>query len=92
MKTRETVLFLYFGHAQLRLVDNPFPINFSHTSIKGVAERSSVFASEIFTAISQISEESPEVIHINEMLLKRNGYIGLKPATSLSKYENNKEK
>ena len=62
------------------------------TSIKGVAERSSVFASEIFTAIAQISEESPEVIHINEMLLKRNGYIGLKPATSLSKYENNKEK
>ena len=37
------------------------------TSIKGVAERSSVFASEIFTAISQISEEPPEVIHINEM-------------------------
>ena len=38
------------------------------TSIKEVAERSSVFASEIFTAISQIpAEESPELIHINEM-------------------------
>ena len=38
-----------------------------NTSIKGVAERSSVFASEIFTAILQIPEEPPEVIHINEM-------------------------
>ena len=37
------------------------------TSIKGVVEQSSVFASEIFTAISQIPEEPPEVIHINEM-------------------------
>ena len=37
------------------------------TSIKGVAERSSVFASKIFTAISQIHEVPPKVIHINEM-------------------------
>ena len=36
-------------------------------NMKGVAERRSVFASKIFTAISQISEESPEVIHTNEM-------------------------
>ena len=52
-----------------------------------------MFASEIFTAKSQIPEEPPEVIHINEMheALKRIGYIGLKPATSLSKYENNLE-
>ena len=35
--------------------------------LKGVAERSSVFASEIFTAILQIPEEPPEIIHINEM-------------------------
>ena len=35
--------------------------------MKGVAERSSVFASEIFTVISQISEEPHEVIHIDEM-------------------------
>ena len=34
--------------------------------VKGVAERSSVFASEIFTAISHIPEEPPEVIHIND--------------------------
>ena len=37
------------------------------TSIKGVVERSSVFASEIFTVISQIPEEPPEVINMNEM-------------------------
>ena len=37
------------------------------TSMKGVAERSSVFAIEIFAAISQIPEEPPEVIHIKEM-------------------------
>ena len=63
--------------------------------MKGVAEQSSVFASEIFTAISQIPEKPPEVIHINEMHekpLKRIGYIGLKLTTSLSKYEKNKEK
>ena len=37
------------------------------TSIKRVAERSFVFASEIFTTISQFPEEPPEVIHVNEM-------------------------
>ena len=38
------------------------------SSIKEVAKRSSVFASEIFTAISQISAEEPsEVIHIYGM-------------------------
>ena len=31
---------------------------------KGVAERSSVFASEIFTEINLVSEEPPEVIYI----------------------------
>ena len=54
-----------------------------------------MFTSEIFTAISQIPEEPPEVIHINEMLwnaLKRIGYIGLIPGTSLFKYENNEGK
>ena len=35
--------------------------------MKGVEEQSSVFASEIFTAISQIPEKPPEVIHINEI-------------------------
>ena len=35
--------------------------------MKGVEEQSSVFASEIFTAISQIPEKPPEVIRINEM-------------------------
>ena len=34
---------------------------------RSCAEQSSVFASEIFTVISQISEEPPEVIHINEI-------------------------
>ena len=43
-------------------------IYIENQKIKGVAEQSSVFASEIFTAISQIpAEESPELIHINEM-------------------------
>ena len=55
-----------------------------------------MFASEIFTAMSQIPEEPPEVLHINEMhempSKELTIYIGLKPATSLSKYENNKEK
>ena len=38
--------------------------------MKGVAEQSSVFASEIFTVISPIPEEPPAVfhiIHINKM-------------------------
>ena len=63
------------------------------SSIKGVAKRSSVFASEIFTAISQISAEEPsEVIHI--YCLKKNWLYWIKATTllSLSKYENNEEK
>ena len=35
--------------------------------IKPMCVKPNVFASEIFTAISQISEEPPEVIHINKM-------------------------
>ena len=64
------------------------------TSIKGVAERSSVYASEIFTAI--LPEEAPEVIHINEMhkcLGKKWLYWIKVRYFSLFKYENNnKEK
>ena len=37
-------------------------IYIENQKIKGVAEQSSVFASEIFTAISQIPEKPPEVI------------------------------
>ena len=49
--------------------------------MKEIAERSSVFANEIFTAISPI----PEII-----LMKC--YIGLNPATFPSKDGNNEEK
>ena len=38
--------------------------------MKGVSERSSVFASEIYTTISPIPEKPPEVIHINKIPLK----------------------
>ena len=64
------------------------------TSMKGVAERSSVFPSENFTVISQILEELPDNSHKRNAwnALKRIDYIGLKPATSLSRYENNKGK
>ena len=51
------------------------------TNMKGVAERSSVFASEIFTAISPI----PDIIHMK-------CYIGFNPTTFLSTDGNNKEK
>ena len=40
-------------------------------------ERSSMFTSEIITAISPIPEEPPEVIHKNKALISV-GYIGLK--------------
>ena len=53
-----------------------------------------MFATEIFTAISQIPEEPPEVIHINkmhEMLWKEMAILDWNPLTSLAKYENNKK-
>ena len=63
------------------------------TSIKGVAERSFVFASEISSTISTVPKEPPEVIHINKMYeMPWIGYIGLKPTNFLFIYENNKSK
>ena len=55
--------------------------------MKGVAERSSVFVSEIFTSLSLMLEEPPEVNSHKQNawnVSKRIGYIGLKPATFLS--------
>ena len=54
------------------------------SAMKGAAKQSSVFAREIFTTISPIPEEPPEVIEINKMPLNL--------FTFLSKYENNKKK
>ena len=59
--------------------------------MKGVAERSSVFASEIFTTISPITEEPPEVIHISKMSLKELAIIELNPLLFFLICEINKE-
>ena len=57
--------------------------------MKGVAERSSVFASKIFTAIPPIP--APYNNSDKQNASKRIGYIEL-PLLFFSKYENNKEK
>ena len=68
--------------------------DFTEINMKRVAELSSVFASEIFTVVSPIPEEAWSNSQKRNAwnALKRIGYIRLKPATSLSKYENDNEK
>ena len=94
LKQRNPLTFVPFNICYKILDSKTNTVPFAKINLKGVAEQSSVFASEIITAISPIPEEPPEIINMNKIheVPRKELTIELNPATFLSKYENNKIK